>query len=290
MKNITPYITFSIVATIVKYIYSVMYLGNIHSSIITYIIKSVTGFGIGALWFLPAYCIAICLYSFLKKKKTLIKIAFIFISIALACFTDAFLVNNGVLLSSIDYKVHGFVIYIISSMIVRGIVSTVFVLIGDYIGALIIKLTGRFKSWEIICVGIALLFMNLLLSQFNGHTNFSNLVLGRCSVLFFLIATIGSIGLITVVIGIYKIIPKIKFLEYCGRNSLILMVTHMSLMFTDVSRFVVSKIFDYSTENPIYPLLGIICLAIMIVMSIPVLYVLNGKLGFLIGKRNTNRK
>ena len=58
---------------------------------------------------------------------------------------------------------------------------------------------------------------------------------------------------------------------------MILLVTHSSLKITVISQFIVGKFMDYKSY-----LFGIICLAVMIGIEMPIIVLINGKLNFLV--------
>jgi len=128
------------------------------------------------------------------------------------------------------------------------------------------------------------MILNILLSQFGGITNFSMLFHGKYPILLYINGVLGSIGLIFITHYIFEN-KKNRVLEFFGRNSLILMGTHMSLMLPVIS----SKIFTIfwsipHIENPMYYIYGVLCLSIMLIIEYPIIIIINKKLPFILGK------
>lgn len=184
------------------------------------IISSCIFSGVGVLWFLPALFIAeIGAYLLIKKiKKSYIVIPVsVLLSILLYILVDLFvpMVEPG--LSSVAiYILNG-----ILRMVSRGFIASIFVIAGYYSYTWALSKHKNFSIIELI-VGIGFMVINFFLYGINGCVDFHFLVLGNIAV-YFPLAIIASLG----VVLICKNMCSLRLIEFYGRNSLIIMATHV---------------------------------------------------------------
>lgn len=183
------------------------------------LIASLTFYGVSVLWFLPALFIAETGFLFLYKKLPLV------FSLGLVFFLaiGAYLVQ--IILGSV-YTAHESSLLITSlidfaRVFIRGIIAMSFVCIG-FIAFPDISKKKEFSLLQLI-LGIVFFLLNLILSQKNGCIDFHYILLENVP-LFYLCAILGSFALIL----ICKNMKELKPLAFFGKNSLIVMATHVN--------------------------------------------------------------
>lgn len=117
------------------------------------------------------------------------------------------------------------------------------------------------------------------LSLISGKSNFSVLDFGVYPIVSLASSILGAIGMPLLIQSINKHYP---FLVWLGKNSLILLITHSSLKLTVLSLEIWGHV---SFINEFY--CSLLCLITVIIIEIPLINLLNGKLKFLVsGKIN----
>lgn len=124
--------------------------------------------------------------------------------------------------------------------------------------------------------GIILLVVGAVGSYFNGSVDCVSANYGKSPLLFLLDALAGSIGLILVFIAIDK---RITPLEFFGKNSLIVLCTH--LFFINIFWIVNSHVFHIELGKVYAPLFELVVLLI----EIPIIYFINSYFPYIIGKK-----
>ena len=276
-KNLIPYFWFSVAAIGVRCLYCVLRSPNeLVRSFADYLYRTLVGYGILALWFIPSYLIGqFIFFEIIKIKNSWFRFIIIILLPVSAFGVENILRIVEVGASSLVYNL----IYYPVAAIFRGLTCGFYI----YIGYLLYfafekhskKLTGGY-----IYISIAILAALFPLAQLNEGCNFSTLKYGNHPVLLYLCGILGSIALMILCCGIYKYC-SLGFLEFCGRNSLILMGTHMSLMLTRVSLKIVSLINDSLFGGAVNAYIcSVICTVIMLAIEYPIILLLNGKLQF----------
>lgn len=132
-------------------------------------------------------------------------------------------------------------IYMLASIpvvtVVRTLVCTVFITFGYAVSKWRgeVRIFSETKTWIKYSVSGLLLFLSFVASLVNSESNLSIVLLGDNPLGFFLSAFLGSIGLMVLSSAMQH---RSNVLQYFGRNSLILLVTHHSLKFTFLARFI----------------------------------------------------
>lgn len=183
-------------------------------------ISSVTFYGVSVLWFLPALFIgeitALFLISKLHKVYLLIPVSLV---ISLICYFIQIKI-------SIIYDINVDVL-LISSLInfvrvfIRGIIASFFVVSGYSIFNMFLRKNESFSVIELV-LGLVLFVVNLFLSTINGCVDFHYIILKNVP-MFFICAILGSMAIIL----ISKNIKPIAFIQFFGKNSLVIMATHI---------------------------------------------------------------
>lgn len=152
----------------------------------------------------------------------------------------------------------------------RCFIANGFLYVGYYGYNLIIN-----KNLSILFI-IALCVANIILSHFNGLVDLWSLQFGNifsytiCSIL-------GSVS----IIYLFKKINQSSILKYLGENSLIIMATHQVLL---------EKFINVVTGGQYTCLTGFIILILIVLIEVPIIYVINRYLPFMIGKFPKKKK
>lgn len=212
-----PYVSFSVIYIIISLVEN--YFGVMSKEeLIQGIIYMFTFYGDSTLWFLPALLISEVLFIFLMKrmKGHLVFIISVFLGVIAfvvqtlitpvwASHTDSLLVVN-----LIDFL----------RVFLRGIIAESFVATG-FFGYKYIADSKNNKLLD-LAKGIALLILTYGVSYFNDTVDFHRVVLGNYAS-FLLAGILGSFGIII----LSKAMENVRILAYFGRNSLIVMCTHL---------------------------------------------------------------
>lgn len=154
-------------------------------------------------------------------------------------------------------------------MIGRIGIATGFIAVGYYLFELIGK--KDFKIWQ-----IAILFViQVIFAKVNGLVDLNNLVLNNV-----ILYTINSILGSLLVIEISKKI-KCDELIYLGKNSLIIMVTHLNLIYL-IRKYITFNFFTY--------LGGALLLVLILICEIIIIQLINNYCPFIIGKPIKKKK
>lgn len=278
-KLLIPYITFSLLAVLCYWIYDTyndgFYNGLLNTLIRLY--QTITGYGILALWFIPSYVIACYIFSQTFKVSLCVTIAFMLISIMIGTFGSFLLKEVDVLQSSVFY-------FPIAAAF-RSIACCYYVILGKLIYIIFCKIRSHRLCTLILCVTCALCFvLNVYYSSSLSGTDFSMMNLGNSPLMVFLNGTLGSLW---VIIAFYFLRKLYSFpiMQYVGKNSMIVMGTHMSLLLTLLIPNIVKNFWQVEfTPSIDYYLFGGLCVVLIMIVEIPLINLLNGKFKCLIKK------
>lgn len=240
-----PYILFGIIYILIEFI-----LTDFDILILVNDIKHLMMFrGVGALWYLPTFFIAECLFIALKNilKKEIIVLA--------TCIT------LFVLCLSLPYIYYTYEVL----MLVRVSVGVLFISFGYYLFEYI-KRTSISYAW----IGV-MLFLNIVLSNVNGLVDLYSIELKNVF-LYIANAILGAGGCLF----LCKKLKCNRHLKWMGTNSLIIMCTHQNLIFM-LRRFTDNTLNGY--------ILGLFCFLFVLTLEIPVVAIINNYCPFMIGKR-----
>lgn len=247
---IIPYILFGLVFFILR--------SNLNSSINlslkNYIFSLLTTSNLGALWFLPSLFIIEVMFSVLNKLKIHDSVRII---ITLILF---FIGLNG--------NKYYTSIYII--VIYRSLVGFGFFVLGKYI----FKYIKNIKVSYIVI--FFMLLVNVNLSLKNSCVDLWGLAFNN-KVLYVVCSILGSFTTILFFKNISSKFENISLLNYVGINSLIIMSTHQLILDT-INR--ITGINSYGTLE------GLFICTIILIIEIPIIYIINRYLPFMIGKLN----
>lgn len=216
------------------------------------LIYSAIGIGIDVLWFLPALFIGEILFVLINKmiKNNYAKVLLI-----------AFLFIGSTFIS----KENGLILLLIS----RGLIALGFVAIG-YLGFEFVH--NRDINLVIL---ITLFIIHIITSRMNGFVDLNNLVFNN-KLLYIFNSILGSF----ILIELCKLI-KSNILVYLGKNSLIIMAIHLNLIYL-FRKYIGLNLYGYIS--------GLMLFLLIILIEIPIIYVINKYLPFMIGKFPKKKK
>lgn len=218
------------------------------------ILQTITFFGIGATWFLPALFISEIIFILINKyiNSKFIKFVITSILITIPCIFKS---NN-----------------IILTVMFRSLTSLGFISIGYYIFPYINKVD---LSWvNILCIFIT----SILLSGINGNVDLYSLKYNN-PIIYLLCGVIGSV-LILFTLKKFNNFNS-KYLTYFGLNSIVIMATHQNII----------KVCQIVSNNNLKDILGgTLLLITIIILEIPLVYIVNKYLPFMLGRLNCNKQ
>lgn len=184
---------------------------------------TVSGAGIGTLWFLPTLFIA-SVYVFVMKKK--IKFwRMIAITIAiLVLFGSEFLYSYG-LVGDIKYSQIG-LFYNEVQVILQGLIAGGYIAFGSIIWSILSNLKTKCKTIVYYLIGIGLLVLSLISYIFYDGNDLHNLkIINSFGFMFCTVSSVFAVLFLSCEMTKCKIIKK-GFIFF-GKNSFIVMTTHL---------------------------------------------------------------
>lgn len=277
-KLIKPYLTFSIIAIVAYLIRDYLTGGNYLDNLLLNCYKTITGYGIHALWFIPSYFIACTVYKYVFSKSKWVNILWMmaFVLVGIGGSELIHYLESSSRLS--DYFYYPFVGF------VRGLTCTFYIFVGSILWHILTALK-RFRKDKLAMILIMLLCLvgSYFSSQNLSDANFSLLRLGSHSVMNYVSGLLGAVG-VAMLFYMLKMI-RLRSLEYIGRNSLTIMGTHMSMLFTIIATAIMIRVWPIETQPGFtYYLWGLGCVAIVMLLEIPTIWIFNNKLKFLISR------
>lgn len=273
-----PYICFSILSIVFRYLSMLMKHSVNMASIKSYIFAVFTFRGIFALWFLPVLFFGEILFFCLIKYGTKRLRIILFFMIPIVGIALSYYINKmEIICSPLVYERISFVIL----SICRSIIALWFLEIG-YIGCKICNKIHRLENRFII--GVIFSIINIFLSQINTGVDLNNMELGNIPFLFFITGILGSFGALFVFEFLEKHLP-LNILNYFGKNSLILMCTQRPFYIISISTAgwkIISGMSEIMSKRYYFD-----CFCIMIIVMIieySIITFINSKARFLIGR------
>lgn len=203
-----PYTIFSVLIIVWKYLLLLVFDAVPEEDFKEIYIRSFSTYGYHALWFLPALFVCEVSVYYIESLKRSNRIKYIiYFVLAVIAFCISGLLKN----MSTDMTVVFLLRYI-----GRVLLAIVFYRIGMILYSVFFQ--GRVR-W--VYIGL-LLGASILLCRYNVLVKMSEASIGK-PLLFMISALSGSLG----VILLGQCIGSSKFLSFWGRNSLIVMLTHM---------------------------------------------------------------
>ncbi len=274
-----PYVIFSVIAIITDIFWAIFISKCPFEELlrITYIDtqKTVTLYGILALWYLPSYCIASILFmtnARYIRNYYIIGIISLF-SLVLCVIISQYLV---LLNETFSMRIMQPLYYLLCALF-RPLACVAFIAVGYFINkSNLLSLKQPNKKILRFVIGMFFLLLSYALLPTTDKHNFSTLQFGNNPLKMMIGALLGAMGLFF----LFTIFDfRIWFLHFFGVNSLILLITHMSLKLTSISNKITSFLVDNDS-----PFQGLFSLALLVIMEIPIIYLINSHFDFLIKK------
>ena len=278
---IIPYLCFSVCYTLIDIIS--VYLKQISLRDLKINLICTGSFaGSGPLWFLPALFLCELLFVTLLKHFGEKQALIICMVISIAGFILWYLFEPAYTASKDDLTSYFLLSYVFT--ILRSMVCLIFLTIS-YI---LFKLTAGFSKGIIFknrillpVFGIVIFAICAFLCRFNTNVDIHNMDYGNIA-LFLVNAFAASLGLIL----ICRSLPSLKVLgivRYWGKNSLLIMATHLNFYILYLGNVVAYKINPYVTHAKEYVLLFNILLVTMVTET-ALIYIVNRYIPWLVGK------
>lgn len=236
-------------------------------------IYAATLYGISVLWFLNALFISEILFLKIRQKTSLRVSALISVFLALAgAYTKVWMDRSYPLFRSMTILCIGYVII----SVCRAAAAMGFLALGYFVSpALHGNRAGKWQEWTaIVLLGV----LNLILGRINGGVDLHFLQLNN-PLLYFICGGAGSLALIF----LCRQLPGVKPLEYFGKNSLIIMVTHLDFRVLIMAIHYGMWLNQYISRAKTYFLYLNVALAV-IVLEVFWITVINRCFPFLLGK------
>lgn len=272
---ILPYLYFSLI--IIAFDTILVLLGFYDKmQIVKDIFMTITLRGIGTLWFLPSLFIGEVIFHTFKingnHKSILVKGA---ISVVIAIIISIIVtnLNNG-----------GLIFDILSTpfiVIAKGLFAVTFIILGYYFNYFHEKFRNKYEKKQLLSIGFISLIFGFLLSQFNIMTDINHAVIGN-PLLYLVCGIFSSVGWILTtecVSNKGNIILRIS--KFYGKNSLIVMLTHYSLLIP-----IIKSILNVVCEGINVSVFQTILFLMVVLFQIPIIFIINKYLGFLISKKS----
>lgn len=280
-----PYLVFSVIGTLFKTV--CIFLkhkssAKIWDTFLSYFYDSLFLKGVNSMWFIPTLFIGELIFFWLVRSPKVIKalyaVAGLF-AVSLSAVINAVFSPGGIFAlqpgDAYDNVIR------LSNAICKGLSAAWF--LGA--GYIIYIFYNRLKEPVIkLILGIILSVINLVLSQINIGVDFNQMKEGVYPVLFYICGITGSVGAILLLDFITSYI-KLNFLDYWGKNSLIVMCTHTVLGMRTVAYEGWKKVgYIPDTGNFEYICECLVVLAILLMIEYTMIEIINSRFPFLIGK------
>ena len=239
-----PYVFFSIFSIIVFAI-----VNDFNREVFVQNIKAtICGVGIDTLWFLPALFFGEVIFFVLKN---LLKNKYVICIISAIIYT----------LGNFMMKDYGLICLFLG----RICIAVGFIMIGNYTMNLIRK---RNMPWYGL---IVIAILSVILSKINGLVDLNNLVFNN-HILYLINSLIGTY----LILEISKLIDSDE-ITYWGRNTLIVMATHLNIIYIIFNKILGVHSFGYVT--------GMIVFVLLLAVERIIIYVVNRYMPFLMGRK-----
>ena len=274
-----PYAVFSVLSLVVEVTRMVIKGLDEWDEVFHHLFQSCCLQGVSTLWFLPALFMSELLFVGIRKRTDHVGTLISTVGILLLCnvlntYEKAFYESH---MASISYSL----LHDVCSMAIRNIFCVVFICAGYYLNKIVLKYKGKW-IFDVGC---------LLISAVIAYV--SILASGRVELHFMYITPlpiylIGAISGSMTVLFFCKLLQNIplgfisNILCYYGRNSLIIMVTHLDFRILYISILISQKLLLFEQLDR---LLCILIVFMVFVLEIPVIWFLNRYLPFALGKR-----
>lgn len=272
-----PYLSFSILymaINVLYYFYDKTAMPLEHIGLIGY--RTITLYGHSVLWFLPALFLSEIIFIEIRRKmnhKNTISIVLIMGAVGvlgkIAVLSDKWGLNE--------------IIKDVITVILRLGIPIVLLMIGYYIMSFMKN--SEKTNWKEVLIGIFALGINIAIAFYNGVVDINFMVFNN-PLLFILGAVTGTMAVVLLCKNI-KIGKLDKGFIYLGKNSLIIMATHLDFYVMLVA-INTSLWFNHNYVTRAKDYVHYLTMAVLIVaIEIVIIFIFNHFLAFLLGKKKT---
>lgn len=283
---LVPYLWFSLIDFLLDI--GNVTLGKIDShTFVVNIISSVTFYGKSVLWFLVALFLAQVYFLFIRKKLSDIYGAIVVIIIAAVsygCKVGLEVIYNA----NVDSLLVTSAVNFARTFVRAGIVLP-FLAFGYYIWKLVNNKIAGFSDKPNmkgrlvqLVIGLVLLAVDITCAMINWSVDTNNMIMGNVA-LYYTGGFAGSFALIM----LCKNLPTLRPVKYLGRNSLIIMATHLDCYILWAGLKIGMIIFGVIQIAPVF--VGISAVLTLIMCIVPI-EIINRFLPFIIGKKKVAKK
>ena len=286
-----PYVIFSIAGTLFKT--ACVYLKHkpaekIWDTFLSYLYDSIFLKGVNSMWFIPTLFIGELIFFWLLRSPKVIKA--LYAVAGLFAIRLSFIINDAFSAGGIFEMQPGDAydnVIKFANAVCKGLSAAWFLGAGYIIYIFYSRIKGNGIK---LALGIPLSLVNLILSQINTGVDFNNMKEGTYPYLFYVCGIIGSVGAILILDFITTFI-KLNFLDYWGKNSLIIMCTHTVFGMRTVAYEGWKKVgFIPNTGSMEYVAECLVVLAILLLIEYSIVEIINSRFPFLIGKTGLYKK
>lgn len=253
---LVPYFGYSVLAVAAHLLYGFIKHEDLPALLANDIYMTLTLRGISTLWFLPAMFIGRFLFELcgMRRKKRVFHLAFLLLfggllyaAQNLMSLTEIFPLAECPLLT-----------------VLRGGMALWFFEAGWFVGTLPDNIKKHVLSWY---SAVAMFLLTIVLALLNREVNINQYILGSIPALFFVTGITGTLSLVVLLRCVYRFF-SIPPLEYFGKNSLIIMSTHMPLYFTAIATRLVNIFLHEQALSPMYFVQCLLGLLLVVLMEI----------------------
>ncbi len=252
-------------------------------SMISKIWDSLSFYGVSVLWFLPAFFVGTTGYQSLRKRLRY-PAAVILLGLLAAVICSINSIPDY--LAGKEMNAEIFFLQL-SFAVCRGCVGMFFCAVGEGVSFL----TAWMKERKLLMVSAGILLTGTgTIAAFGNYEVFGTMVSFRYlstgnTVLFFL----ASVCLSTGVLLLCRWVSECPPIEYLGRNSLIIMLTHMDLRVMNIAQKTGDKIFETFNNHFVR---SITVFVVILGLEMIMIWLFNGILSFMIKmpEKSENRR
>lgn len=204
--------------------------------------------GVSTLWFLPALFMGELIFIWLRKHTGHLQTILCLVIIVITMYYTNREVKDF-------FCIHGstgyLLVFDVLSMLIRNLLCVVLVGIGYYVGSLL--LTKRFPLWvEGICSIAAFVGVGIIV-KYNPDVALRSVIIGN-PLLFFAGGIAGALGVLFAcrVMARLPLRPIQRVCEYYGRNSLLIMVTHLEFRILYLGILLATAIGVVASHNALF--------------------------------------
>lgn len=277
-----PYISFSFVYFLIDCI-RFIFFSFTWKDIMNNVFLSLSFYGKSVLWFLPGLFFGELLFLLLLKKFQYYTFVFSLIFSIMAYSIKV--IGNPLLtfLLSFDRYFEFFLVHFITALLRVAIVSS-FIGLGYYFFPIIKDKEKTKRSIKELVLALIFLLFNIVINIINKSTDLHFIELNNLF-LYYIGAICGSLFIIFTC----KNIPSLSFLCFFGKNSLIIMSTHIDFYILYIASLLSLYLNQFIPRAKVY----VFCLTVITLVFLieyPVIMIIQKYFGFFLGRQLVLKK